>query len=86
MAEAIDTQLTMMGFDGLKYKITATTDAGSNMKAAVEGQLGHDWLPCFNHMVHLVLGDVLKMEEVYEVVSAVRKICSMFRTSPAKWE
>lgn len=48
--------------------------------------MGHDWLPCFNHVCHLVLGDVLRLPAVQNVVSDVRKICAMFRCSPAKWE
>lgn len=67
IASAIDDMLINLGFNG-QYKISATTDTGANIYSAIEKILGHDWLPCFNHLMHLAVGEVLALEEVAEVV------------------
>jgi hypothetical protein len=60
VASGIDDLLVKFGFTG-GYKISATTDSGANIHAAVEEHLQHDWLPCFNHMMHNAVHDVMKI-------------------------
>lgn len=43
------------------YKITCTTDWGGNIKLACDELLQHDWLPCFDHITHNVLGDLKRL-------------------------
>lgn len=68
------------------YKISCTTDWGGNIKLACDEILEHDWLPCFDHITHNVLGDLKRLEEYNTVVSKARNVCTMFRMSPSKWE
>lgn len=58
VADAIDTLLAEFGKDKEGYKISATTDSGSNIRKACEEILEHDWIPCCLHILHNVLGDV----------------------------
>lgn len=84
IAQSIDSSLVDLGFDG-SYKISATTDSGSNIAAAIEKTLQHDWIPCVNHMTHNVLKDCMAIPGVAEVISCARQVCVMFRRAPKKW-
>lgn len=77
--------LTNFGFPK-DYKISCTTDWGGNIKLACDEILQHDWLPCFDHITHNVLGDLRRMATYNKVVGKARNTCTMFRMSPSKWE
>lgn len=68
------------------YTITGTTDWGGNIKLACDEILKHDWLPCFDHITHNVLGDLKRDDDYNKVVHKARNVCTMFRMSPSKWE
>jgi hypothetical protein len=61
-------------------------DLGANIHAAVESILSHDWVPCFNHMMHNAVHDVLRIGEIATVSRRAQEVCTMIRKSPAKWE
>ena len=67
VSDAIDQLLRRFGFDG-RYTISATTDSGSNIKKACEEYLQHDWVPCVLHMLHNILGDLVKDPHIKDLL------------------
>ena len=67
VASALEDLLLNLGFNG-QYRISATTDSGANIYSAVEKVLNHDWLPCFNHLMHLAVTEVLSLPDIAEVI------------------
>ncbi|XP_039279367.1 E3 SUMO-protein ligase ZBED1-like [Nilaparvata lugens] len=81
-AEAIagDVRLSLEEWGILSKVVCIVTDSGSNMIAAA-GLLKIKHLPCFAHMLNLVVSDALKNNEVAVVIKKVKAIVNYFRSS-----
>lgn len=66
--------------------LLGVSDNGSNIKNAIEKELGWKHFPCDSHTLNLAVTDALKADDVDEIVNKVKKIVRQFKQSNVAWQ
>jgi len=76
-----DAMLSVLQEWGLKDKLAGITTDTTNVNPAAYYQVADRWMGCFCHVMHLAVLDVLRIVELKDVISCVRALVKMVRSS-----